>query len=102
MLVSLLRPDQPAVQVKAASCLGNLAAGSHQNKDAIIVAGAVPLLVALSRSKQPNLQTTASKALRRLNVTRMRFRSVLHCIHLNVDLHLTWSETARVQIQHQS
>ena len=47
----------------AADTLEILAAGSQHNKDAIIAAGAMPLLVAALRSDQPKVQEQVSAAL---------------------------------------
>ncbi|KAL3157946.1 hypothetical protein ABBQ32_012348 [Trebouxia sp. C0010 RCD-2024] len=87
LLFALLRSDQPAAQYQAAtgcsdvlicaniavlqlrtaaSALRTLADSSKKLEDAIIVAGAVPLLVALLRSEQPTVQEQAAAALRRL------------------------------------
>ena len=78
-LTALLRSEQSAVQDKAAGALKSLeagtqpihvplvwkkaTAGSQLLRDAIVAAGAVPLLVPLLRSDQPALQMQASGAL---------------------------------------
>ncbi|KAL3137555.1 hypothetical protein ABBQ38_004837 [Trebouxia sp. C0009 RCD-2024] len=55
MPVSFLRSENPAVQDEAAGALWILSAGSQQNTDAILAAGAVPLLAALLGSNEPAL-----------------------------------------------
>lgn len=51
----------------AATALSNLAAGSQQNKDAIVAAGALPRLVALLRFNRPVVQEKAAKAISNLS-----------------------------------
>ena len=53
------------VQDVAAYALGNLAAGSQQNNDAVMAAGAVPVLVTMLRSHQPKAQQIAAATLAR-------------------------------------
>ena len=63
------RSDQLDVQSAATNTLANLAAGSQQNRDAIIAAGAVPLLVALCQSGEPDVQREAAWALQNLHAS---------------------------------
>ena len=52
---------------KAAGALWNLSAGSQQGTDAIVAAGAVPLLAASLGSKEPSLQASSAAALNNLS-----------------------------------
>lgn len=59
LLVQLLKPNQPAVQIPAAGALSNLALHSECSRDVIVAAGAVPLLAALFWSNRPAVKQQA-------------------------------------------
>ena len=80
LLVAALRSEVPNVweadhmlylQTEAASALSHLVDGTQQSKDAVIAAGAVPLLVPLLRSTFYPLQREAARALRSLTTSSM-------------------------------
>ena len=51
LLDAQLRSDEPALEVAVAGTLGIIAAGSEQNRDAIVAAGVVPQLETSLRSR---------------------------------------------------
>ena len=67
---------RPAVYVKGSSrrFLGNLAAGSQENGDPTLTAGAVPLFAALLRSYQAGNQQVAADALCNLAISHNPFK----------------------------
>lgn len=83
----MLTAGQPAVQEQAPSyalyALFTLAEGSQQSKDAVLAAGAVPLLVASLNSDQRAVQEQAADALAQLAVSteRTSSRQWVLCLH---------------------
>ena len=60
-LMTDLQSGASVQQQNAANTICDLTSSSQSNRDGIIAAGALPLLIALLRSDQPALQQTAAK-----------------------------------------
>ena len=115
LLVASLSSHQSAEQQAATRALCNLATGtqpiditvlrtltadSQQNRDAIVAAGVVPLLVALLGSDQPALQQQVSNALRCLTHGSQQIRDAIFAASaVPVLIALLRSDHAYVQAQ---
>lgn len=73
------------MQKEAACALGVLADKSQQSQDAVVAAGAVPLLIILLGSEQPDLQDAAAGALEKLGCSSQHNQDAItatHGVHL--------------------